>query len=132
MNNDPIERQIEDLGNRRLAGCACWWAGVVLIGGFVLGLVAKHVRDKPTCAAVAFAVSGLLLGYVTSILASGSRKIVLMAFVVLPLVLSLGLFSFRTVLGYTHALPLRLTIAPLFLAAGFLAGYFARNFRRWW
>ena len=130
MNDDPIANQIENIGIRRLAGWACFWVVVVLIGGVILGLVAKHTSDKSTLAAVAFAVSGLLIGVVTSILAASSRKIMLTLFLLLPLVMSLIMFVYRTMLGSSEALPLRMIIAPLFLTAGFLVGQFSRIIRQ--
>ena len=131
MNDEPIANQIENIGIRRLAGCACLWAVIVLIGGVILGLVVKHTPDKSIRAAAAFAVSGLLIGIVTSVLAASSRKIMLAVFLLFPIAMSIAMFLSRTMLGSSDTLPLRLVVAPLFLAAGFLFGWFSRNISRW-
>ena len=130
MNDDPIANQIENIGIRRLAWWACFWVVMVLIGGVILGLVVKHTSDMSTRAAIALAVSGLLIGVVTSILAASSRKIMLIVFLLLPLIMSLIMFVYRTMLGSSEALPLRMIIAPLFLTAGFLVGQFSRSIRQ--
>lgn len=122
MNEDPIQSQIEGLGYRRLA----MWVGVfalcVFAAGGVLGLVIKHGYDRPTSVSVASALSGLLLGFATSILTPSSRRIARDALVALGLALSLIAFAMRTLFGWSHEMPLLLTVSPLLLPLGYIAG----------
>ena len=126
MNNEPIERQIEGLGDRRLLGRAVATALVVAAGGVAYRLVVGHSEDAPTRAAAALAVSGLLFGFATSSLAAKMRRLLTVALVVLPLAVSVCLFALRTVLGWSAELPMRLVAAPVCLSAGFVIGHFTR------
>lgn len=122
MDEDPIGSQIEGLGYRRLAA----WVGVftlyVVAAGVVLGLVIKHGHDRPTRASVTMVLTGFLLGYATTILTPSSRRIARNALVALGLVLSLVAFALRTLFGWSHALPLLLTVSPLLLPVGYVIG----------
>jgi len=122
MNHDPIANQIEGIGYRRLAGRAGRFVAVFLAGCVLLGWVVRHTRDKGIRAAVALALCGLLFGYASSVLATSSRKLLIRVFVLVPLVVSLSMFAFRTLFGRAEELPLRLVLAPLALALGFLLG----------
>lgn len=126
MDNDPIERQIEGLGDRRLLGRAVVAALLVAAGGVAYRLVVRHSEDAPTRAVAALAVSGLLFGFATSSLAAKMRRLLAIALVILPLAVSTLLFALRTVLGWSAELPMRLVAAPLCLTVGFLIGHFAR------
>ena len=88
----------------------------------MLGLVARHTPDRPTRLAVALAVSGIVLGFGTSIIAENSRRFLRRVFVVAGLALTVVMFGHRTLFGYTRELPLLITVAPLFFSAGFLIG----------
>lgn len=122
MNQNPIRSQIEGLGYRRLAV----WVGVyglgVLVAGVVLGLVVKHAPDKATRLSVALVLTGLLLGFATAILTPSSRKIARNALVALGLTLSLTAFLLRVLFGWSHEIPLALTISPLMLPLGYVIG----------
>ena len=58
----------------------------------------------------------------TSTLTPGARRFLTRVFVLLPLVVSLLVFAYRTLFGRVEELPLRLVLAPLALALGFLMG----------
>lgn len=121
-SNDPIRGQIEGLGYRRLAVWAGLFMLVVLAAGVVLGMVVKHSRDSPLSVSVALVLSGLLLGFATSILTPSSRRIARNALMALGLTLSLVTFLMRTLLGWSQDLPLLLTISPLMLPLGYVIG----------
>ena len=127
MNNDPIPNQIEGIGNRRLLGCAAKFALAVLVGGVVLGLVARDTHNRALTGAVALALSGLLFGFATSVLTPAMRKLLRTVFVVFPLVATLMMFAFRTLFGRQAELPLLAVVAPLAFTAGFLIGQFKRG-----
>ena len=120
--SDPIANQIEGIGNRRLLGCAAKFALAVLVGGVVLGLVARNTHDRPLTGAVALALSGLLFGFATSFLTPAMRKLLRTVFVVFPLVATLVMFAFRTLFGWQSELPLLAVVAPLAFSAGFFIG----------
>ena len=122
MNENPIQSQIEGLGYRRLAAWVGLFALSVIVAGVVLGLVVKHGHDMPTRVSVALVLSGLLLGFATSILTPSSRRIARNALVALGLALSLVMFGMRTLLGWSEELPLLLTISPLMLPLGYVIG----------
>lgn len=122
MTRNRIEDQIQRLSCRRLAGYTAILSVIIVIGGVVLGLVAKHVHSKPIITSVAFTVSGFLLGFLTAILTRWSRKILLVIFTVIPLGFSLGMFIFRTILGYSHTIPLLMVVSPLLFPISYLAG----------
>ena len=110
------------MGDRRLAGCAGKAVALFAIGLLALGITVRHTQDVGTRLAVALAVSGLLFGFYTSALAPAARKLLTRVFVLLPLVVAILLFAYRTLFGRVEELPLRLVLAPLALAAGFLIG----------
>jgi uncharacterized membrane protein (UPF0136 family) len=117
---DPIQRQIEDIGAWRLLRKVA-----LLVGAFALVLVtAADMDNRYDRAALAFFCAGVVLGFVVSYLAPRARKVVAVAFVSVPVLLSLWLFVGRTLLGGSHKLPLRMVVAPLAFAAGFLAPQF--------
>jgi len=124
MNQNPIRSQIEGLGYRRLAV----WVGVyaigVLVAGVALGLVVKHINDKSIRLSVALILTGLLLGFATSMLTPSSRKIARNALVALGLTLSLTAFSLRVLFGWSHELSLALSLSPLMLPLGYIIGQF--------
>ena len=122
VDDDPIPSQIEGLGYRRLAVWVGRFALYVLAAGIVLGLVVKHGRDAPTRASVALLLTGLLLGFATSILAPESRRLARSALVALGLTMSLVGFVLRTLFGWSMELPLLMTICPLMLPLGYVIG----------
>jgi len=122
MNEDPIRSQIEGLGYRRLAAWVGVFALCVVAAGVVLGLVVKHGGDRPTRVSVALVLTGLLLGFATSILTPSSRRIARNALVALGLALSVVAFALRTLFGWSHTLPLLLTLSPLLLPVGYVIG----------
>lgn len=122
MDEDPVRSQIEGLGYRRLAAWVGMFALCVFAAGLVLGLVVKHGHNRPTSASVALVLSGLLLGFATSILTASSRRIARNALLALGLALSLVAFALRTLFGWSHEMPLLLTISPLLLPAGYVIG----------
>lgn len=127
MNDFRIAGDIESLGNRRMLGCLGRFLLVFFVALVVYAIAVKHTSDRSIRAAAALAVSGVILGFATSILTSQSRKLLIGAFVALPLVIAIVLFAFRTLFGMSHALPLRLVLAPLFFSAGFVAGQIRRS-----
>jgi len=122
MTDEPIADQIDRLGNRRLAGCAIKFLALIVLGCIALGVTIRHTRDAGTRLAVALAVSGLLFGFCTSTLTPAARKLLTRVFVLLPLVVAILLFAYRTLFGRAGELPLRLVLAPLALALGFVMG----------
>ena len=120
--NDPIPNQIDSLGDRRLAGCAVKAIVLFVLGCLALGFTAKRTHDAGIRLAVALAMSGLLFGFAASGLTPRAREFLTRVFVLLPLVVTLLLFAYRTLFGRSEELPLRLVLAPLALAVAFLIG----------
>ncbi len=125
--SDPISNQIEGIGNRRLLGCAAKFALAVVLGGVVLGWVARDAHNKALTGAVALALSGLLFGFATTVLTPEMRKLLRTVFVVVPLVAAFAMFASRTLFGWQAQLPLLGVLAPLAFTAGFLIGQFRRK-----
>ncbi len=122
MKEDPIIGQIEGLGNRRLIISAAIWLLALLLGGIVLGLAANTTNDKATIIAIACAVSGLLLGFATSILTSSMRRLLKIVFISLGIFIAILLFASRTIGGYSSVIPLRLVATPLAFPIAFCIG----------
>lgn len=127
MSQDRIPTQIDSIATRRFLGCLLRFALVFVLGLVTFALLVKHSHDRGTRAAAAFAFGGLVFGFAGSMLTSQSRKLLAGAFVLLPLVVTLILFAFRTLFGMSNALPLSLVLAPLALSAGFLIGQTRRS-----
>ena len=121
MNEDPIRRQIEGLGYRRLAGCFGRFALMVLACGVAFGLTAKHASVGTALSALCL-ITGLLLGMATSILASSARRVLLISFLIFGLALFLAVFALRTLFGASREYALMEAIAPLLLPAGYVVG----------
>jgi uncharacterized membrane protein YhaH (DUF805 family) len=120
--SDPISNQIDRIGERRLAGCAIRFLALVVLGCVVLGITVRRTHDPGVRLAVALGVSGLLFGFYTFCLSARAAGFLTRVFVLLPLVVSLLVFAYRTLFGRSEELPLRLVLAPLALALGFLIG----------
>jgi uncharacterized membrane protein YhaH (DUF805 family) len=121
-DNDPIEHQIDSIGDRQLVTCAVWFAALFAGAVVALAVTFKRSHDSGVRLAVVLGMSGLIFGFAASALAPQARKLLARVFVLLPLVVSLALFANRTLLGRAEELPLRLVLAPLALTAGFLVG----------
>ena len=122
MNDDPLPNQIDSIGDRRLAGCAAKALVFFVLGCLALGFTAKRTHDAGIRLAVALGMSGLVIGFAASGLTPRARGFLTRVFVLLPLVVSLLMFAYRTLFGRSEELPLRLVLAPLALAIGFLIG----------
>ncbi len=122
MMNDPIPNQIARIGDRRLAGCAVKFLMILTAGCIGLAIAIKRTHDPGIRLAVALAVSGFVFGFAASGLSPKAGKLLARVFVILPLVVSLLLFAYRTLFGRAEELPLRLVLAPLALALCFLIG----------
>ena len=127
MSENRIPTQIDRIATRRFLGCMLRFAVVFVLGLVAFALLVKHSHDRGARAAAAFAFGGLVFGFTASMLTSQSRKLLAGAFVLLPLVVALVLFAFRTLFGMSDALPLGLVLAPLALSAGFLIGQARRS-----
>jgi uncharacterized membrane protein YhaH (DUF805 family) len=122
MPDDPISNQINRIGHRRLAGCAIKFLALLALGCVVLGITVRRTHDPGIRLAVALGISGLLFGFYASLLSPRAAKFLTRVFVLLPLVVTLTVFAYRTLFGRAEELPLRLVLAPLALALGFLIG----------
>jgi len=122
MHTDPIKNQIENIGNRRLLGCAVRFALIVVACVVILVLIAKRPDGKPLYGAAAMGMCGLLFGFATSMLTERFRRFLKIVFVVIPIAITIGLFVARTVFGYARDLPLFSVLTPLFFSTGFLIG----------
>ncbi len=120
--NDRIPNQIDNIAFRRLLGCLVKFVLVFLAGMAVFALVVKHTDDRGTRAAAAFAFGGLVFGLAASILTDRAQKLLLGVFIPMPIAAALCMFALRTLFGMSEELPLIVTLAPLFLPAGFILG----------
>ncbi len=127
MNNDPIANQIEGIGNRRLLGCLVKFMLALVIGGVVLGLVARHAHNRILTGAVALAFSGLLFGFATSFLTFQMRKLLVTVFTVLSLAAALAIFASRALFDWESKLPLVVVFVPLIFPAAFALGQVRGN-----
>lgn len=121
MSEDPIRDQIEGLGYRRLAGCFGRFALMVLACGVAVGLAAKHASVGTALSALCL-ITGVLLGFATSILASSARKALLLSFAIFGAALFLVMFAMRTLFGASQEYALLETTAPLLLPVGYVIG----------
>ena len=121
MNDDPIRRQIEGLGYRHLAGCFGRFALMVLACGVAFGLATKHASVATALSALCL-ITGLLLGFATSILTSSARRVLLISFLIFGLALFLDVFALRTLFGESREYALMEAIAPLLLPVGYVVG----------
>jgi len=122
MTRNRIPNQIDDIAARRLIGCVVKFVFVFLAGMVMFALIVKHAEDRGTRAAAAFAFGGLVFGLAASILTNRAQKQLLWVIVPLPPAASICMFALRTLFGMSDELPLMVTVAPLFLSAGFLLG----------
>ncbi len=122
MPKDPIPNQIDRIGNRRLAGCTAKFAALLLVGIGVLAVTTRTTRDPGTRFAVAVGLCGLLFGFYVSLLSTWASRVLSWFFVLFPIAATLVMYVCRTMLGWSDELPLRLVLAPLAFAAGFLVG----------
>jgi hypothetical protein len=121
MSDDPIRSQIEGLGYRRLAGCLGRFALMVLACGLVFGLTAKHASIGAALSALCL-ITGVLLGFATSILTPSARKALLISFVIFGLAFFLAVFAMRTLFGGSQEYALLEAVAPLLLPVGYVIG----------
>ena len=93
-----------------------------MIGCAVLGFTTRSTRDPGIRFAVALGLCGIPFGFYVSFLSTKARKFLSAFFVSFPLATTLVLYVSRTLLGWSEELPLRLVLAPLAFAGGFLIG----------
>lgn len=123
MTSDgPIPDQISGIGDRRLAGRAIKFLALLVLGCTALAVTVRRTGDPGARLAAALGLSGLVFGFYVSCLSARAARFLTRVFVLLPLVTAVVVFAYRTLMGRSEELPLRLALAPLALAAGFLIG----------
>jgi hypothetical protein len=122
VTRNRIPNQIDDIAARRLIGCLVKFVLLFLAGMILFALIVRHAEDRGTRASAAFAFGGLVFGLAASILTHRAQRMLLWVILPLPPVASLCMFVLRTLFGMSDELPLAVTVAPLFLSAGFLVG----------
>lgn len=122
MSTDPIPDQISRMGDRRLAGCAAKFMALVALGCLALGLTIRRTKDPGTRLAVAVGLCGVVFGFYVSFHARRASRFLTGFFIAFPVACTFVLYICRTLLGWSEELPLRLVLAPLAFAGGFLLG----------
>ncbi|MGB9620643.1 MAG: hypothetical protein ACPL7K_09545, partial [Armatimonadota bacterium] len=101
MPDHLIPNQISRMGDRQLAGRAGKFLALVVLGCAALGVTVRKTTDPGARLAVAFGVSGLIFGFYVSCLSARAGKFLTWVFVLLPLVTTLVVFAYRTLLGHS-------------------------------
>ncbi|MCX8053105.1 MAG: hypothetical protein N3B12_04805 [Armatimonadetes bacterium] len=110
------------MGDRRLAGCAVRFLAAFVLCCVFLAVVTRRTSDPGFRLSAALGMTGLLFGFVASALTTRAAKLLTRVFVLLPLAVASVLFAYRTLFDRVDELPLRLVLAPLALALGFMVG----------
>jgi hypothetical protein len=95
---------------------------VLVLGGVVLGLVARHAHNRILTGAVALMLSGLLFGFATSFLTFRMRKLASTAFLISAIAASLAILIARTCCGWESKLPLEVVFVPFVFPIAFKLG----------
>lgn len=126
--NGPIEREIENIGANRLWG-RVWRMGLLVLVLFIIAKLALGPgANKALRAIAAYGFGGFIFGLAGSLLARKQRRVLTIAFILVPIALAIGLFLCRTLFGMDDRVPLYFAASPVafslcFLVACKVAGY---------